>query len=39
MRDDLRVERKVPVRMERLTIARIVGDISLAICFRIVVEM
>ena len=31
IRDDLRREGKVPVRNERLTIERIVGDISLAI--------
>ena len=28
-RDDLKVEEKVPVRRERLTIERIVGEISL----------
>ena len=31
MRDDLRLDGKVPVRSERLTFERMVGDISLAI--------
>ena len=35
--DDFKVEEKVPVVMERFTIERIVGDISLDIFFRTVV--
>ena len=37
MRADLRDEGKMPVSMERLTIERIVGDISFAIFLRTVV--
>ena len=35
-RDDLRGEGRVPVRRERLTIERMVGDISLAVFLRTV---
>ena len=37
MRDDSRGEGKVPVIRERLTIEKIVGDISLSILIRAVV--